>query len=75
MQVCETYINKQSQDQKSRKLYEYMKSRDKPHKNGLGLDKLQKIWKLMEKIERNIYFDKIFFGKIKERKKTENRTK
>ena len=65
MQVCRMHINKYSQDESSKKLYEYMKERDKPPVNKLGLPMKQKIWKptnALEKAERDTYLDNFTFG-------------
>ena len=72
MQVCRMHIHKYSQDTVSRKLYEYIKDRDKAPKNGLGIPMKSKIWKpanALEETERNIYLDKIAFGQSKKQNK------
>ena len=64
MQVCRMHIHKYSQDRSSRELYEYMKERDKPRVNGLGIPVKPKIWKpttALEKAERDDYLDNIAF--------------
>ena len=65
MQVCKMHMLKYSQDDSSRRLYTYMKERDKPPLNKLGIPLKQKVWKptnALEKAERNIYFDNMAFG-------------
>ena len=64
MQVCRMHIHKYSQDSSSRELYDYMKERDKPHINGLGIPVNPRIWKptnALEKAERDTYLDNIAF--------------
>ena len=65
MQVCRMHMIKYSQDDSSRSLYKYMRERDKPPMNKLGLPLKPKVWKptnALEKAERNIYLDNIAFG-------------
>ena len=65
MQVCRMHIHKYSQDVESRKLYEYLKDKNKAPTNGLGIPMRPKIWKptnALEEAERNIYLDRIAFG-------------
>ena len=64
MQVCRMHIHKYSQDRSSKELYEYMKERDKPCVNGLGIPVNPRIWKptnALEKAERDIHLDTIAF--------------
>ena len=65
MQVCRMHMLKYSQDESCRSLYKYMKERDKPPLNKLGIPMKPKVWKptnALEKAERNIYLDNIAFG-------------
>ena len=62
MQVCRMHMHKYSQDDSSKMLYEYMRDRDKPPVNGLGIPLQSRIWKptnALEKAERNFYLDNI----------------
>ena len=73
MQVCRMHIHKYSQDETSRKLYEYLKNRDKAPTNGLGIPMRSRIWKptnALEEAERNIYLDKIAFGNKRSKQKS-----
>ena len=65
MQVCRMHMLKYSQDDSSRRLYAYMRERDKPPLNKLGIPSKPKVWKptnALEKAERDIYLDNIAFG-------------
>ena len=65
MQVCRMHMLKYSQDDSSRKLYIYMREKDKPPLNKLGIPQKRRVWKpcnALEKAERNIYLDNIAFG-------------
>ena len=58
-------MHKYSQDNSSKKLYEYMRERDKPPLNGLGIPRKPRIWKptnALEKAERDFYLDNIASG-------------
>ena len=77
MQVCRMHILKYSQDDSSRKLYQYMRERDSPPVNGLGIPLKAKVWKptnALEKAERNFYLDNIAFNyqqHLRDKKSTE----
>ena len=65
MQVCRMHMLKYSKDDSSKKLYEYMRERDKPPVNGLGVPLKTKVWKptnALEKTERNFYLDNLAFN-------------
>ena len=65
MQVCKMHMLKYSQDGSSNNLYEYMRERDKPPVNGLGIPMKSKLWKptiALETAERNFYLDNIAFN-------------
>ena len=65
MQVCRMHMLKYSQEDSSRKLYIYMREKDKPPLNKLGIPQKRRVWKpcnALEKAERNIYLDNIAFG-------------
>ena len=56
---------KYSHDGSSNNLYEYMRERDKPAVNGLGISMKSKLWKptiALETAEHNLYFDNIAFN-------------
>ena len=60
MQVCRMHMHKYSKDDSSRKLYVYMRERDKPSVNGLGIPMKPRIWKptnALESAERNLYLE------------------
>ena len=65
MQVCRMHMLKYSQDGSSNNLYEYMRERDKPPVNGLGIPMKSKLWKptiALEKAKRNFYVENIAFN-------------
>ena len=58
-------MRKYSQDGSSNNLYEYMRERDKPPLNGVGIPLKSKLWKptiALETAERNFYLDNIAFN-------------
>ena len=65
MQVCRMHILKYSQDDSSKRVYDYMRERDRPPLNGLGIPLKPRIWKptnALEDAERNFYLDSIAAG-------------
>ena len=65
MQVCRMHMLKYSHDSSSNNLYEYMRERDKPPVNGLGIPMKSKLWNptiALETAERNFYLDNIAFN-------------
>ena len=64
-QVYRMHMLKYSQDGSSNNLYEYMRERDKPPVNGLGIPMKSKLWKptiALETAERNFYSDNTAFN-------------
>ena len=65
MQVCRMNMLKYSKDDSSSKLYQYMRERDNPPINGLGIPLKAKVWKptsALEKAECNFYLDNLVFN-------------